>query len=270
MHVSIGFAVDVPPTSERVGVEKGVKKCIAASRTRRFRRLLRGGTLVAHFHGRDGTSGFGCQTRFWRRQLSNIVEGTGSGAVFFDYNGDGWLDIYLPNGAWHADVSDTRGRKYRGQLKNRLFRNNRDGTFTDVTDEAGVGDMGFGFGASAADYDGDGHVDLYVLNYGPNVLYRNNGDGTFTDVSRTSGLDNALESGGDLVRFRRRRSVGRLCGELPGVRRGQVSSVLRGFRVPGSAQLQRPTRRLVPQQRRRDVHRRDEGGRGVQSPMAAG
>jgi enediyne biosynthesis protein E4 len=142
-------------------------------------------TDVTEQAGLDSKHGFGDDN------LSNIVEGTGSGAVLFDYDGDGWLDIYLPNGAWHPDVSDNRGRRYRGQLKNRLYRNNRDGTFTEMTDEAGVGDMSFSFGASAADFDGDGHVDLYVLNYGPNVLYRNNGNGTFTDVSRTSGLDNA-------------------------------------------------------------------------------
>jgi enediyne biosynthesis protein E4 len=88
-------------------------------------------TDVTEQAGLDFKHGFGDDN------LSNIVEGTGSGAVFFDYDGDGWLDIYLLNGAWHPEVSDTRGRKYRGQLKNRLFRNNRDGTFTDVTDEAG-------------------------------------------------------------------------------------------------------------------------------------
>ncbi len=122
--------------------------------------------------------------------LSNIVEGTGAGAMFFDYDGDGWLDIYLLNGCWLSTVSDNRGRQLRGKLRNALYRNNGDGTFTDVTEKAGVGDRGFSCGASAADYDGDGDLDLYVLNYGPNVLYRNNGDGTFTDVSKQSGLDN--------------------------------------------------------------------------------
>ncbi|MCH5376289.1 MAG: VCBS repeat-containing protein, partial [Planctomycetes bacterium] len=132
--------------------------------------------------GIDAKHGFGDD------DLSNIVEGTGAGAAFFDFNGDGWLDIYLPNGCWLPQVSDNRGRKYRGQLKNHLFQSNRDGTFRDVTDEAGVGDPSFSCGCSAADFDGDGDVDLYVLNYGPNVLYRNNGDGTFTDVSKSSGL----------------------------------------------------------------------------------
>ncbi|MBN2476338.1 MAG: CRTAC1 family protein [Pirellulales bacterium] len=123
-------------------------------------------------------------------ELDNIVEGTGAGAVFFDYNGDGRLDIYFANGCWQKDVNHNRGRRLRDQLCNTLQRNNGDGTFTDVTTEAGVGDRSFSFGCSAADYDNDGDLDLYVLNYGPNVLYRNNGDGTFTDVSGPSGLAN--------------------------------------------------------------------------------
>jgi hypothetical protein len=123
--------------------------------------------------------------------LSNIVEGTGAGAMFFDYNGDGWLDIYFVNGCWLKEVNDNRGRILRDKLTNALYRNNGDGTFSDVTKEAGVGDKGFGFGCSAADFDNDGDLDLYVLNYGPNVLYRNNGDGTFTDISESSGLANS-------------------------------------------------------------------------------
>ena len=124
-------------------------------------------------------------------ELSNIVEGTGSGAMFFDYNGDGLLDIFLPNGRWHKDISDNRGRELKGKLRNYLYRNNGDGTFTDVTEEAGVGGgESYGVGCSAADFDGDGDLDLYVLNYGPNIFYRNNGDGTFTDISQASGLAN--------------------------------------------------------------------------------
>ncbi|MCK4340595.1 MAG: CRTAC1 family protein [Phycisphaerae bacterium] len=126
--------------------------------------------------------------------LSNIVEGTGPGCAFFDYDNDGYLDIYFLNGCWLREVNDNLGRDLRGKLANALYHNNCDGTFTDVTEKAGVGDQGFGMGASAADYDNDGDLDLYVLNYGPNVLYRNNGDGTFTDLSAKSGLNDPFWS----------------------------------------------------------------------------
>jgi len=88
--------------------------------------------------------------------VSNIVEGTGAGAIFFDYDGDGYLDIYFVNGAWSTTINDNRGRTLQGKLSNALYRNDGDGTFTDVTVKAGVGDKSFGFGASAADYDADG------------------------------------------------------------------------------------------------------------------
>jgi enediyne biosynthesis protein E4 len=120
--------------------------------------------------------------------LSNIVEGTGSGAMFFDYDHDGYLDIYFVQGCWLSEVNDNRGRKLRGKLTNVLYHNDGDGTFTDVTAKAGVGDKGFGTGCSAADYDADGDLDLYVLNYGENVFYQNNGDGTFTDITAETGL----------------------------------------------------------------------------------
>jgi hypothetical protein len=136
-------------------------------------------------------AGIHAKHSFGDSDLSNIVEGTGAGAMFFDYDGDGWLDIYFANGCWLKTVNDNRGRKFRGKLANSLYRNNSDGTFTDLTARAGVGHQGYGVGCSAADFDNDGDLDLYVLNYGPNVFYRNNGDGTFTDISQASGLANS-------------------------------------------------------------------------------
>ena len=124
-------------------------------------------------------------------ELTNIVEGTGAGAMFFDYDNDGYLDIYFVNGAWAKSVSDNRGRKLRGELSNSLYRNKGNGSFEDVTEQAGVGDRSASFGCSAADFDRDGDLDLYVLNYGPNVFYQNNGDSTFTDISAESGLADA-------------------------------------------------------------------------------
>jgi len=113
------------------------------------------------------------------RQLPETV---GAGCAFFDYDNDGWMDIYFVNSGPSDFFVPPK------PLKNALYRNNRNGTFTDVTDKAGVAGGKFGMGVAAADYDGDGNVDLYVTNYGTNILYRNNGDGTFTDVTEKAGV----------------------------------------------------------------------------------
>jgi len=106
----------------------------------------------------------------------------GGGVGLFDFNGDGFLDIYFVNGNRLVDGPSP-------DLKNRLYRNNGDWSFTDVTDRAGVGDTGYGQGCCAGDYDNDGDVDLYLSNFGPDVLYRNNGDGTFASVARAAGVE---------------------------------------------------------------------------------
>ncbi len=120
-------------------------------------------------------------------ELSNIVESTGAGCAFFDYDNDDDLDIYLVNGTYLKEINHIRGRRLQGQLKNRLYRN-EDGSFVDVTEQAGVGDEGFGMACVAADYDNDGDKDLFVSNYGANTLYQNNGDGTFADVTEEAGV----------------------------------------------------------------------------------
>ena len=106
-----------------------------------------------------------------------FVESLGSGAAFFDYDSDGDPDLYFVNGARLPGYHTTN------TPINRLFQNNGDGTFTDVTEKAGVGDFGYGHGCAVGDYNNDGNPDLYVTNFGPNVLYRNNGDRTFTNVT---------------------------------------------------------------------------------------
>ncbi|MDT5157463.1 MAG: enediyne biosynthesis protein [Acidobacteriota bacterium] len=111
-----------------------------------------------------------------------LPETVGAGCAFFDYDDDGWMDIYLVN----SGPSDFYAPP--APLKNALYRNNHDGTFTDVTDKAGVAGGTFGMGVAAGDYDGDGRQDLYVTSYGRNILYRNNGDGTFADVTTKAGV----------------------------------------------------------------------------------
>jgi hypothetical protein len=111
-----------------------------------------------------------------------LPETLGAGCAVFDYDGDGWMDVYFVNSG-PADFYTPKS-----PLKNALYRNNRDGTFTDVTEKAGVAGGTFGMGAAAADYDGDGRADLYVTSYGRNILYRNQGDGTFADVTAKAGV----------------------------------------------------------------------------------
>ena len=140
-----------------------------------------------------------------------MVEAVGSGAAFFDDDGDGWLDLYIVNGAPMPG--------YRGPSSpNAHYRNQRDGTFADVTASAGTGDAGFGMGAAVGDYDNDGDADLYVTNYGPNVLYRNEGSRRFRgryggDCGRGFRLGHAR----GFCRLRPRWRLGFVRGQLHGV-----------------------------------------------------
>ena len=111
-----------------------------------------------------------------------LPETTGAGCAFLDYDNDGWMDIYLVNSG-KCDFLNPNP-----PLRNALYRNSRDGTFTDVTETARVGAGGFGQGVAVGDYDGDGFPDLYLTQYGRSILYHNNGDGTFTDVTEKAGL----------------------------------------------------------------------------------
>jgi len=113
-----------------------------------------------------------------------VLEVNGSGVCWFDYDSDGWTDLYLVNG---ATIEQLRSGK-EPETRNYLFRNRGDGTFEDVTLKAGVPGRGWGFGCAAADYDNDGRTDLYVTNFGSNVLYRNDGNGAFTDVTKRAGV----------------------------------------------------------------------------------
>jgi hypothetical protein len=109
-----------------------------------------------------------------------ILEQTGCGCAFFDYDNDGWMDIFILSGA-RLNVTPASST-------NRLYKNNRDGTFTDVTEKAGLHKVGWAASVCVGDYNNDGYEDLFCTYYGQNVLYKNNGDGTFTDVTREAGL----------------------------------------------------------------------------------
>ena len=116
-----------------------------------------------------------------------IIETTGNGAIIFDYDNDGWPDIYLPNGSTIEGFTDNKAPTAH------LYHNNHDGTFTDVTARAGLVHSGWGQGGCVGDFDNDGYLDLLVTYWGQNTLYRNNGDGTFTDVTAKAGLKTARD-----------------------------------------------------------------------------
>ncbi len=111
---------------------------------------------------------------------SYIVEVVGCGVAFIDYDNDGWMDLFI--------LSGTRLDNAPADATNRLYKNNRDGTFTDVTAKAGLRRTGWASAVTIGDYDNDGFDDIFVTYYGQNVLYHNNGDGTFTDVTERAGL----------------------------------------------------------------------------------
>jgi len=119
-----------------------------------------------------------------------LIETMTGGVALFDYDNDGWLDVYFVNGApLKSNQTDAEPLEKTGpEFWNRLFRNNHDGTFSDLTEKAGLQGKGYGMGAATGDYDNDGDTDLFVTSYGLAVLYRNNGDGSFSDVTAASKL----------------------------------------------------------------------------------
>ena len=199
------------------------------------------GIKFRHFHGGNGQK--------------YLVEFMVAGLALFDYDGDGFIDIYFLNGA------PLKGTAVATPVpRNALYRNNGDWTFTDVTQSAGVGDAGHALGVVAGDYDNDGDQDLYVNNFGPNVFYRNEGDGTFTDITHQLQVDCGdhfgagtcfldIEGDGDLdlyvaryvaFTYERHAKLDRQCVS--------VSAGTDGFSTGAG--------RPVPQQRRRVLHRR--------------
>ncbi len=143
---------------------------------------------VAHEAGLTAKTVFGGEER-----NTYLLETTGTGAAFIDYDKDGWLDIFLVNGT-RLDAQYPPGE----EPTNRLYKNLRNGRFQDVTKDSGVGRTGWGQGVCAGDFNNDGVDDLYVTYWGENSLYRNNGDGSFTDVAKQAGV---TTGGGPLRRW---------------------------------------------------------------------
>ncbi len=145
------------------------------------------------------------------KQVTYIVESMGGGCAFFDYDNDGWMDIFLVGGRTLEGTPPGSG--------NRLYHNNRDGAFTDVTAKAGLSDPGWGVGVCVGDYNNDGFEDLFVTYYGRNRLYRNNGDGTFTDETAKAGLlhpRHSIRRGMHVPGLQPRRPPGFVCFQLCG------------------------------------------------------
>ena len=145
---------------------------------------LQAGTLSAPLFEEvpASTSGIAWTHENARSPERYLPETLGPGVAFLDYDNDGWMDIYLVNSGPCDFWTPLK------PVRNALYKNNRDGTFTDVTEKAGVAGGTFGMGAAVGDYDNDGYADIFVTSYGRCILYHNNGDGTFTDVTAKAGL----------------------------------------------------------------------------------
>jgi hypothetical protein len=156
-----------------------------------FDQLMAGLPLGVQFVNVAREAGLRAKTVFGGEQKNKfLLETTGCGCAFFDYDNDGWLDIFLVNGTrFEADWAPAE------TPVSRLYKNNRDGTFTDVTAQAGVARTGWGQGCCVGDYNNDGHDDLFVTYWGDCVLWHNQGNGKFTDVAKTAGLTTNPGSG---------------------------------------------------------------------------
>lgn len=140
--------------------------------------------FLAQFHDVGKQAGLSAATIYGADgKKQNVLEGVGCGIALFDFDNDGWLDIFALCGTCSGPVP--------AAATNRLYQNNRDGTFTDVTEKAGLIRTGWAGSVTVGDYNNDGFEDLFITYYGANVLYRNNGDGTFTDVTEKAGLRQA-------------------------------------------------------------------------------
>jgi hypothetical protein len=149
--------------------------------------------VIPQFTDVSAQSGIRFKHNFGAKNLESILMTTASGCALFDYDNDGWLDVFFVNGTYLDETGKPRADK---ATHHALFHNRGDGTFENVTRAAGLGEPSYGQGCAVGDYDGDRFPDLYLTNYGPNRLYRNRGDGTFEDVSAKAGVDDPRYGGG--------------------------------------------------------------------------
>jgi hypothetical protein len=168
-----------------------VRSLCAAVPVFRLEQLLAQTGLGVQFINVAQSAGLTSKTIFGAEEKNRfLLETTGCGAAFVDYDDDGWLDIFLVNGT-RFETNFPSG----SEPVSRLYKNNRDGTFTDVTVKAGVARHGWGQGVCAGDFNNDGHVDLFVSYWGDCSLWRNNGNGTFTDVAEKAGVTTRTKTG---------------------------------------------------------------------------
>jgi hypothetical protein len=146
--------------------------------------------VVIRFEDASDKAGIHFTHSFGSRQLGSLLEGTGAGCIWFDYNNSGLESLYVVNGRPLDDSMHPYPLKEKPATPphNHLYRNNGNGTFTDVTEKSGLDPDMYGMAVTAADYDNDGYVDLLVTGYGKTILYHNNGNGTFTDVTAKAGI----------------------------------------------------------------------------------
>jgi hypothetical protein len=197
----------------------------------------------------------------------NILESSGSGVAVFDYDGDGKMDILFLNGRYVEGASDPKGRVF-ANAPNALYRNNGDGTFTDVTEKTGVGGSHWAMAATIADLDGDGLEDIFLSNYGPNTFLHNNGDGTYSDRTEEAGLAGPATLNG-FVKW----SVGAVAFDADGD--GQLELMVANFLAFDPLYLSPKTPELMPspaeyQGQASILYKRGKDGRWVDVTRSAG
>ncbi len=168
------------PVSRRRFLQGAIPAALALRRLPLLGANMAGGALFEHVSAAQ--SGITWVHTAGKSAAKHLPETSGPGCAFLDYDNDGWMDIYLVNSGKADFYSPPK------PIRNALYRNNRDGTFTDVTEKARVAGGGYGMGVAVGDYNNDGLPDIYVTQVGRNILYRNNGDGTFTDVTEQAGV----------------------------------------------------------------------------------